>query len=96
MCELVHNGSLGERLLQESSVKTKMQPPHLLSSSFQHFQRWRGCFSYCVFVKTWVASKLYMLKVWFSLLKTDYLYLQFHWRAEKSAVSLARLEKFEM
>lgn len=36
-----------------------------------------------------------MLKVLFSLLKTDYLYLQFHWPAEKSAVSLARLEKFE-
>lgn len=46
-------------------------------------------------VKMWVACELHMLKVLFSLLKTDYLYLQFHWLAEKSAVSLARLENFE-
>lgn len=68
---------------------------HLFRGSFQRFKRWRGCISYCVLVKTWVACKLYMLKVLFSLLKTDYLYLQFHWLAEKSAVSLVCHEKFE-
>lgn len=68
---------------------------HLFSGSFQRFKRWRGCISYCMLVKTWVTCELHMLKVLFSLLKTVYLYLQFHWLAEKSAVSLARLEKFE-
>lgn len=68
---------------------------HSFSGSFQHFKRWRGCISYCGLAKTWVACILYMLKVPFSILKTDYLYLQFHWLAEKSAVLLARLEKYE-
>lgn len=48
-------------------------------------------------VKTWAACKLYMLKVLFSSLRTDYLYLRFHWLAAKSAVqsSLHALESFQ-